>query len=1258
MNKTSTLLVLLCLIFLHPFKSLSQVFVDPNFNPIIASNQADISAMALQTDGKVLVGGSFQFINATVSNNITRLNPDGTIDPSFDIGKGPNDIIDEIQLQTDGKILVTGRFTTFDNHETRDLVRLNRNGTVDEHFIPPAEINFVSTTKVIMQPDGKILLGGIFYLPDEQRLTSVLRLNTNGSRDLSFASGCSGNFQFGLVLQPDGKIILGGPGDETGPLVIRLHADGTPDNSFRANTGIITQDVIGIAQQDNKILVAGTSDNTNTPLKLGFTKIIRLNQDGSLDNSFTTGSLSSETDHVNSINVLPNKKILLGGFFNTYNNFAISGLVQLNPDGSFDLNFNNDVAAGSIINNICIQNDNKILIAGRQISLSGTTVAKSLFRLQTNGSVDSSFGPDLRIGTNGVVTKVETTSDNKVLVGGSFSSINNQTVKSLARLFPDGRLDESFKTAHLNFSSILHIQKQPDKKILVGGDWDNTGAGTYKPLVRLNPDGSNDPDFNLNISPFSGINGMTLQPDGKILVITANAGSFNYNTIIRLNADGSKDNTFKTGSGASNPPGKVANLFIHVVTVQTDGKILVAGEFETYNGSTKNNIARLLPDGTVDESFTGPTVNFGNYRTVAIQTDNKIIIGGGFALTNYPQFNGIIRLQANGSVDELFSGYISGTPFALLLQPTGKILAGGIFTAANGASRNNVVQFNSNGSIDNSFNLGSGTNSIVNTLAYSTQDGSIYMGGQFSLVNGLNQYSLTRILPLPPVAPTNLTAVLTPPNQVVLAWTDKAESELGYDIQRSTTAGSGFVSIDTTLADVTVYHDKNLPGGTTYYYRVRGLNAGGSSQFTSEVSVTTNKLNQNITFTQIPAKDFGDSPFTLIATASSGLPVIFSLESGPATLTGNQVTITGKGLVRIKASQPGNTNFNPATEELQEFTVHEATPTALTVSNITTTGLKLEWEGTSPEYKILRKTTASSTSPADGDVVYEGHAQSFTYTTELTPNTAYFFTAYGKTAGEASYSSKSKKIATSTATIQNEQTGTAAYLAGETGTKTLPNAVATVILTQASTTDGYIKVTTAANPSIIAALPTGISSVVDKYWQVTGVGLDAQSVKYNLTLDVLGITNVTDFDKVTVLQRVNTNDPWTSIVTSNSNVQQTFQDNKLTLSNLSTFPEIAFGVNAVMGIKKNTNLDFKLFQNYPNPFDKSTLVQYELKKRAEVMLEVIDAQGRVVQKLIGQTQKPGSYSVELDGKALQTRSLYFIRLQANGYHSLISVIYQ
>ena len=186
----------------------------------------------------------------------------------------------------------------------------------------------------------------------------------------------------------------------------------------------------------------------------------------------------------------------------------------------------------------------------------------------------------------------------------------------------DGILDSNVATASVMVNAnspldgfdpnanglVRSIVVQPDGRILIGGDFTtlapNGGASVVRNyLARLNPDGTVDPTFNPN--PNSSIEAMALQPDGKIVlggdfnVLAPNGGaSINRNFIARLNADGTVDPTFDPR----------ANSFLYAVAVQADGGIVVGGDFTALSPGggasvTRNRIARVNPDGTVDPTF-------------------------------------------------------------------------------------------------------------------------------------------------------------------------------------------------------------------------------------------------------------------------------------------------------------------------------------------------------------------------------------------------------------------------------------------------------------------------------------------------------------------------------------------------------------------------------------------------------------------------------------------------------------------------------
>jgi hypothetical protein len=229
--------------------------IDLTFNPQINFNiNNEVKVIVTQTDGKMLIGGTFINYNNINSNRILRLNSDGTIDNSFSIGTGFNDVVNAIAIQTDGKILVAGSFTSYNNSSVNRIVRLNSDGTIDTSFNIGTGFNDY-INKLVLQTDGKIILGGVFTNYNGTTHNRIIRLMVNGAVDNSFI-GSFNNINnndevYAIALQTDGKILIG-----SRYFFGRLNTNGTTDSSFDYGGGILQVYCI-VIQPDNKIVVSG-----------------------------------------------------------------------------------------------------------------------------------------------------------------------------------------------------------------------------------------------------------------------------------------------------------------------------------------------------------------------------------------------------------------------------------------------------------------------------------------------------------------------------------------------------------------------------------------------------------------------------------------------------------------------------------------------------------------------------------------------------------------------------------------------------------------------------------------------------------------------------------------------------------------------------------------------------------------------------------------------------------------------------------------
>ncbi len=364
------------------------------------------------------------------NNDDNNPNPTETNNPfkgdlTFNIGSGfINDIyqdgeVQNIQFQSNGKLIVSGGFQKFNGYNNQNsvppIVRLNQDGTLDNTFVLDPSVNQYSVgSNIKVLPDDKILVNTSTYL---------IRLNSNGEKDSSFNStffSYYGNFE----VQNDGKIIIGDG-------AARLNSNGSIDNSFNNQTNVRGKVLI---QQDGKILIInrGVKNSNN---EYGF---VRLNQNGSLDTSFDTGTgISFDGNDIECVKLQEDGKILIGGsyFLNYDGNSIESNLIRVNTDGSLDNSFNCNVGLWyKQVNSILQQPDGKLIIAGKFSNSDYTdTLNPGLYRLNIDGTVDETAAGFYKCNNAdylGVPKIITFDSNGKLYVGGKFRCFNGQNYNS------------------------------------------------------------------------------------------------------------------------------------------------------------------------------------------------------------------------------------------------------------------------------------------------------------------------------------------------------------------------------------------------------------------------------------------------------------------------------------------------------------------------------------------------------------------------------------------------------------------------------------------------------------------------------------------------------------------------------------------------------------------------------------------------------------------------------------------------------------
>jgi len=540
--------------------------IDPAFQSNLTAN-GYVNSIAYSADGKILLGGEFTIIGGVSKPFLARLNSDGTVDNAFSTPL--NDTINKVVIQPDGKLLLGGSSFVFGAErlnadgssiapvskpavpsvivysgydvallpDGKILVaygfgsgsissymihRLNADLTMDSSFqtttpdyLPVRDINLLS--------NGKFIGSGDFVSINNQPRVYIGRFNADGSVDSAFGAAISSIGSVRTIKrQTDGKLLIGGIFENVNGVrrtnIARLNPDGTLDTSFNVPSNLfnfLPNYVYDIElQADGKIIVGRYMFLGNSPARsesLGSYStggVIRLNPDGSLDESFMTIA----TGLMLSLNVAPDNSIFIGGLFDNLQvpPYGTGTFCKLLPNGDLDTVFYPSQQPLGAIYEIVTQADGKLLVSGTFLTVGGTP-RPGTARYNTNGTLDTSYTGVLRN-----VYALGLANDGKIYAGGNFPISGGNPNQNLARLMPYGSIDPTFVgTAN---APVRDLIVQPNGKVIIGGEFTNYYSNPVGRLARVNPNGSFDPTFNTGAGASGNIYALEKQADGKLLV--------------------------------------------------------------------------------------------------------------------------------------------------------------------------------------------------------------------------------------------------------------------------------------------------------------------------------------------------------------------------------------------------------------------------------------------------------------------------------------------------------------------------------------------------------------------------------------------------------------------------------------------------------------------------------------------------------------------------------------------------------------------
>jgi uncharacterized delta-60 repeat protein len=714
--------------------------IDPDFNSGDAGfGNGDgpngfINAMTVQSDGKILIGGDFTSWNGTAINRIARLDHDGKLDLTFNPGAGATGgIITAIAVQADGKILIGGNFETFNGIPVKGLVRLNADGSRDNQFDSGLGTDH-GVNSIVVLDDGSILIAGNFTSYNGITARYLAKLKSNGSINTEFMTGMSAdNTIHSMAVQSDGKIIIAGNftafNGSPGLRIARLKPDGNFDHNFQPVGASAAIKSVAV-QSDGKILIGGNfTSYAGVP-----GSSIRLNTDGSIDTGFTPGN--GTNGFINRMSVQADGKIIIVGDFTEYDGSSRKRIARLNSNGTIDAQFDPGTGADNDVLGLAMQADGKILISGYFQHFNNTS-SKLIARLNANGAIDSY---NTVSGVGGSISDMEIQSDGKILIGGSFFSYNGKLRNNIARINADGSIDANFDPGTGTNGPVYSLAIQADGKIIIAGEFTSYNGTPRKNIARLKADGTLDLSFDAGTGANDFIRSVDIQGDGKILIGGAftSYDGMNAKYLTRLNTDGSLDPDFNSGAGA--------DYYVYTIQLQDDEKILIGGGFTSYAGIARNRIARLNADGSLDAGFDPGDGANAVVWTFALQEDGKILAGGYLTSYNGVNISHIVRINSDGSFDPEFNTG-AGTNLTVRdieVENNGKILISGDFGEFDGTFRNHITRLNADGSLDAEFDPGTGANAAINAMAMQS-DGNVLIGGYFTAYNETGRNRLARI---------------------------------------------------------------------------------------------------------------------------------------------------------------------------------------------------------------------------------------------------------------------------------------------------------------------------------------------------------------------------------------------------------------------------------------------------------------------------------------------------------------------------------
>ncbi len=659
------------------------------------------------------------------------------------------------RLGNSGGFYAFGDFLQYGNNPAvTGIARFDSTGKLDPNFV--TGIINGSVYAITEDSSGRIYIGGTFTKVGAVSTLRVARLLSNGSLDTSFISTAGPNstvYALELDEQVAGqeRLYMAGAftayGTRTVGRFAAVNLAGTLDANYATAIGSgFNNTIYTMRSVPNALtlLVGGSFTSFNAKTGNGFNRLSRItrashNSPGTQDTSFAIAAGPNSNVYTLEFDASGNSYV--GGAFTTVNgSSSYKYLMRLSPLGAVDTTYAVTKKFNGAVWALALDSSANALYAAGDFTLYGTAASNRLAKLalDASGTLDNNLATGIGSGFNAVVYGIALLPSGLV-VGGSFNSFAGQNLAFMVRLSLSNYQAQSPLAAGSMFNAQTNFAAfgKNENEIYIGGTFTQYRGKLVNRLVRVDGSGVMDNAYAPVLN--GNVNTMLYSASDSSLVIAgtfSTVGAATQKRITRLLSNGTVDPAFVGGV-------KAFDSDVYALAQGLNGKIWAGGKFTTYNSLPQNKLARLLPSGNPDTTFTlagtGIVPTTATVNAIVATADGGAFIAGTFTSYNGVSANRIVKLAADGNID---SSFVVGTGFnntvRHMIIVDNLLYVAGDFTTYQGVTQNRLARIKMDGKLDTTFALGAGFNNPVYYIGFDANSRLLYLTGSFTTVQGVS----------------------------------------------------------------------------------------------------------------------------------------------------------------------------------------------------------------------------------------------------------------------------------------------------------------------------------------------------------------------------------------------------------------------------------------------------------------------------------------------------------------------------------------